>query len=152
GITFKWSHVALAAIMVTIASLSTLTVIAAIQNVDTLATVALVLAILAFIIQIVVFIAQSWTSGQQMLQSQTINAETKSLLSQLREGARAANDLVTRQFDRVLEQVLSAATDELSKADGSLDVQGLRERLRVEVAPAMPSESAASAAVMPRRG
>lgn len=154
GLTFKWPHVALAAIMITVASLSTLTVIAAIENVDTLATVALVLAILAFIIQIVVFIAQSWTSGQQMLQSQTINAETKALLAELRESARATNDLVTRQFDRVLEQVLSAAADELSKADGSVDVQSLRDRIRDELGRAIRSESggAVGAAMIPRRG
>src|SRR5262245_33368932 len=102
ALTFRWSHIAVAASTIAVASLGTLTVIATVQRADTLATVALLLAILAFIIQIVVFIAQAWTSGQQMLQSQSMNADTQALLAELRETARATNDLLIRQFDRVL--------------------------------------------------
>jgi hypothetical protein len=119
--------------MLAFAAVGTLTVVATVQNVDALSTIALVLAILAFVIQIVVFVVQSWTSGQQMLQSEAINADTRSLLAELKESARGTNALLAQQYDKVLERLL-AATDQTvieTVKDGDLDE--LRTRLRVEL-------------------
>ena len=41
------------------------------------------LAILAFVMQIVVFVAQAWTSSQQVLQSESLHSETKALLTEV---------------------------------------------------------------------
>lgn len=98
NLTVSWSIIAFSATMLAVASTATLAVIATINDVDSLSTIALVLAILAFVIQIVVFIAQAWTSNQQMLQSQVLNADTRTLLVELQESARATNYLMTHNL------------------------------------------------------
>ena len=149
SITVKWSMVAFACGMVAIASLSTLIVVTAVTDIDTLSTVALVLAILAFVIQIIIFIAQSWTSGQQMLQSETINADTRALLSELREGMRNTHELLGRHYDKVLEKLLLVADKTVAETIKDADVETLRERLHAELSDVIRSEVGSARVVEP---
>ncbi|MEV6816510.1 hypothetical protein [Micromonospora sp. NPDC051296] len=78
SLTISWRMIAFSCALLAAGSTGTLAIVVPVKDVDTLSTIALALAILAFVIQIIVFIAQSWTSGQQMLQSQAINSDTRS--------------------------------------------------------------------------
>ncbi|MEU7760192.1 hypothetical protein [Micromonospora aurantiaca (nom. illeg.)] len=147
-VTLKWSVVAFASSSVALSAVGTLTVVAWYKNVDGLSTIALLLAILAFILQIVVFIAQSWTSGQQMVQSQAINADTRALLSELRESTNNTNQMLNQQYDKMLDRFVFTAEKTVGAsvkgADG-IDFEKLRERLQEDLsqvrAEAMPIAS-----------
>lgn len=129
SLALSWRVLFIATLCVTVALIATLSVVAIKVGADALSTIALVLAILAFIIQIIVFIAQSWTSGQQMLQSEQINSDTRSLLAELQESARGTNRLLAQQFDRVLERLLNTTEREVSKALPQGEVRSFRGRL-----------------------
>jgi hypothetical protein len=139
NLTLSWSIIAFSAAMVAVASTATLAVIANVKNVDSLSTIALVLAILAFVIQIVVFIAQAWTSNQQMLQSQVLNADTRTLLAELQESTRATNYLITQQLDRIIGRLLVTAEQAVEESAG--DIASLRSRLRTALADAVRQET-----------
>jgi len=127
---------AVTASIVAIAALAALAVVADSKNADGLATIALALAILAFVVQILVFIAQAQTSHQQMLQSEELNTETRSLLSEVQTTARATETLVREQFREVLKALIEASN---SSGDGRFDSEALERRLlesvKREVAP-----------------
>ncbi|MGA3486383.1 hypothetical protein ACK8GG_00015 [Micromonosporaceae bacterium DT55] len=132
-VTLKWSVVAFASSSVALSAIGTLVVIAWYKNVDGLSTIALLLAILAFILQIVVFIAQSWTSGQQMVQSQAINADTRALLGELRESTNNTNQMLNQQYDKMLNRFLFTAEKTVGASAGGadrIDFEKLRERLQ----------------------
>jgi hypothetical protein len=121
-LTVQWRSVAIGGVLVAIAALAALVVVATVNDAGALETIALSLAILAFVIQIVVFVAQAWTSSQQMLQSETLNAETKNLLVEVRSASSGTQSLLTDQFDRVLRAALerelpSVIDDETGRAD-----------------------------------
>ncbi|WET79511.1 hypothetical protein P3102_36775 [Amycolatopsis sp. QT-25] len=77
-----------------------------IKDIDTLSTVALVLAILAFAIQIMIFVAQTSAAAEQSKSTLEINAETKSILSELRARTQATNDTLNTQFGKLLDKML----------------------------------------------
>jgi hypothetical protein len=139
NLTVSWSIIAFSAAMLAVASTATLAVIATVKDVDSLSTIALVLAILAFVIQIVVFIAQAWTSNQQMLQSQVLNADTRTLLAELQESTRATNYLITQQLDRIIDRLLVTAEQAVEESAG--DVAALRPRLRTALSDAVRQET-----------
>lgn len=114
--TLSWKSVAIGSGAVGLCAVGALAVVATVRGSDSLATIALALAILAFVIQILVFIAQNWTSGQQVLQSEKINTSTQALLAELRESARGTNQIVSNQFDKVLESFLVVTEREMSKS------------------------------------
>ena len=114
----------------TVSSLGVLAVTVAVKQVDILSTVALVLAILAFISQLVISIAQSQSSQQQLLQSERVNTDTQALLSTVQ--ATVDSLLVTskEQFALVLKSALDrevpaalheAATEEAKSGSSELD-------------------------------
>lgn len=105
-LSVPWSALSLALGVVAIASLGALVIVATVKDVDVLSTVALALAILAFAAQIIVSLAQSQASAQQLAASERVNAETRGLLAQI--GAQGASLLANQsgQFDRVLEAAL----------------------------------------------
>jgi hypothetical protein len=93
-ISVSWSGLAFAAGALALASTSSLAIVATIVKADALSTIALALAILSFIIQIGLFIAQSWTSGQQVLHSEELNSDTRAILAEVRENARGTNQMI----------------------------------------------------------
>jgi hypothetical protein len=122
--TFRvsWPLVAGAASLVAVSSVAALILLIAIRGVEILSATALSLAILAFVLQLVVFIAQAWTSSQQSLHSQMLNTETRLLLTEVRASAQGMERMMTSQFERMLDHVLSSIPRELdalsAKSDG----------------------------------
>jgi hypothetical protein len=84
-------------------------VFAPIKDADVLSTVALALAVLAFVAQLLVFIAQSWSANQQMVQSEGLNRQTQALLAQVQVSAQSTQALLSEQFDTVLRHALGTA-------------------------------------------
>jgi hypothetical protein len=104
-----WQRIALVTSLLAIAALAALILVASLKQADALSTVALSLAILAFVAQIVVFLGQAWTSSRQMLQSETLNAQTLSILSEVRTSAAGTQAMLLEQFDTVLKHALANA-------------------------------------------
>ena len=115
GLNLRWKSAAIGSGIVAVCAIAALAVVASLDHAGSLATIALALAILAFVIQIMVFIAQNWTTGQQLLRSEQINASTQSLLIQVNENARGTNNLLAQQFDKVLERALAVTSREVRK-------------------------------------
>jgi hypothetical protein len=108
----RWSHVALGAVIVAIGSLGALAVVASVKQADTLSTVALALAVLAFVIQIIFFVAQAATNASDHREVQGINTDTARLLVELRTHAVDTNQLVSKQFDKLLDRFVLEAKSE----------------------------------------
>jgi len=132
SIEIRWSAIAIVASLLSLASVGTLVIIGTIQHVDVLSTVALSLAILSFIIQIGLFVADTWQRGQSELRAGIVNSETKSLLSEMKESARATNNLVNRQFDTVLKHLIETTERTVGSYKGQ-DREQLRRRLDAEL-------------------
>lgn len=120
----SWPLVAGAASLVAVSSVAALIILIAIRQTDILSATALSLAILAFVLQLVVFIAQAWTSSQQSLHSQMLNTETRLLLTEVRASAQGMERMMTSQFERMLDHVLSSIPRELDAVAAKSDSAG----------------------------
>jgi hypothetical protein len=144
GLVVSWQVLAVVLVLVTVASLTSLSIVATIKDVDALSTVALALAVLAFGAQLVGSIVQGQTSTQQMLQSERLNAETRSLLSEVRVTSQEIRATQSGLVDRLMGHVLQAipeAVEEVAATQAEGDpaalgealVQDLSQRLQEEV-------------------
>jgi hypothetical protein len=144
GLVVSWQVLAVVLALVTVASLTSLSIVATLKNVDALSTVALALAVLAFGAQLVDSVVQGQASTQQMLQSERLNAETRSLLSEVRVTSQEIRATQSGLVDRLMGHVLQAipeAVEEVAatQADGDPAalgqalVQDLSHRLQEEV-------------------
>jgi hypothetical protein len=141
-ISVSWSSMAFSAGAIAIASTSSLAIIATLNRADALSTIALALAILSFIIQIGLFIAQSWTTGQQVLHSEEVNSDTRSVLAELRENARGTNQLISEQFEQVLGHLLDTTKRTVNESIKGQEAQVLNERLDRELRRTLQNEAA----------
>lgn len=114
----SWQGLALACLVIAVASLGSLVIVASIKNVDVLSTVALALAVLAFAAQLAIAIAQGQSATQQLLQSERVNTEARSLLSEIRSGSNELSLTVRQQFDFVLRHALGSAIPRAVKEAG----------------------------------
>ncbi|HEX3732927.1 MAG TPA: hypothetical protein VHU91_08415 [Mycobacteriales bacterium] len=112
----RWSYIAVACLIVAIGSVGALVVVATIEKADALATIALALAVLAFVIQILVFVAQTAAATAQQRETLTINAETRSILAELRTHAVETNQVVTGQFNKLLDRFILDAKNSVAEA------------------------------------
>jgi hypothetical protein len=115
---------------VAIAAVTTLTIVVAVRQADGLATIALVLAILAFVIQILVFIAQAQTSSQQMLQSERLNTQTRSLLSEIQATARSTQGMMREHVSELIKALIDANG---GKGLAAADIEALRGLARAGI-------------------
>jgi hypothetical protein len=129
----SWQSLALACLVIASASLGALVVVASVKNADVLATVALALAVLAFAAQLIIAIAQGQSANQQLLQSERVNTETQSLLSEIRSGSSELTLTVRQQFDFVLRHALGSAVPRAVREAG-LDTLEPNEIRRLESA------------------
>jgi hypothetical protein len=113
---------AIAAGLFALICLTALVIVTAAEGADGLSTVALALAVLAFIVQIIVFIYQSQTAHQQMLQSGQVYTDTRALLTEVRTAANSTEALVREQFRDLVKALM----------DSSKDGKGVNERLLAE--------------------
>ena len=118
-----WRSAALGCLIVAAASIGALVVVASVKKADVLATVALALAVLAFVAQLVIAIAQGQAANQQLLQSERVNTETQSLLSEIRSGNNELTLTVRQQFDFVLRHALGSAVPHAVKKAGLGNLQ-----------------------------
>ena len=95
--------IAIGAGAVAAGAITALVVIAAVRKVETLTTVALALAIVAFVTQILLFIAQTWSSGH-------LNAETMGFLSELRTRSQGTEALLNKQIDKLTSSLSPASS------------------------------------------
>ena len=91
------------------ASLTALAIVAAQKDAGTLETIALALAIVAFVAQVLIFIAQSITTTQQLIRSETIYDETLRALEQIQASTEGTKAAVEGQLERLLTAVLEKA-------------------------------------------
>lgn len=142
SVTVSWRMVAFVCGLLAAGSTGTLAIVVPVKDVDTLSTIALALAILAFVIQIIIFVVQSWTSGQQMLQSEAINSDTRSLLTELRESAKSTNQLLANQYDKILERLLLTTERAVNETatTGGVNLDELRSRLERDLRQALNEE------------
>jgi hypothetical protein len=125
-----WRRTALAAVTVATAALAALAIVATVENRDVLSTVALSLAILAFLIQIIVFIAQTWTTSQQMLQAQVLNAQSGSLLTEIRTHTQGTQAMLADQMKTVLDHAFQQAKTVDAKSEDALTLRGVERSVR----------------------
>jgi hypothetical protein len=112
--------------------LATLAVVTAAEGDDALSTIALSLAVLAFIVQLLVFVAQSQATSQQMLRSEQLNTQTQALLSEMQTTARGTETMVREQFGQLLRAFMDAAkTAETGK--GGFDQDAFERRLLTNI-------------------
>lgn len=132
-ISLSWSGIAFGAGALALASTSSLAIVTTLSHVNALATIALALAILSFIIQIGLFVAQSWTSGQQVLHSEELNSDTRAILAEVRENARGTNRLISDQFERVLTHLLETTKRTVNESIKGPEAERLNARLDREL-------------------
>lgn len=116
-----------------IACLTTLAIVTSLAGSDALSTVALALAIIAFSIQIMVFIAQEKSASEQAKQSERLNAETRSLLTDIRATANSTAAMVGDQYRRVLEAALGG----VAEASGAKSISQAESRLAENISRAL---------------
>jgi hypothetical protein len=121
--------IAIGAGAVAAGAITALVVIAAVRKVETLTTVALALAIVAFVTQILLFIAQTWSSGH-------LNAETMGFLSELRTRSQGTEALLNKQIDKLTDDLMARGA---AARKETRDPELTRERVRRDVAAALGS-------------
>jgi hypothetical protein len=136
GFTIRWGALTISLLIVTIVSLGTLVTVVSIKDVDTLSVVALALAVLAFAAQLIVSLTQASAGAQQVAQTERINADTQSLLSEIRATAESLltnqKDIFTRVLRAALPEVAREISDETSEGasiGASIDAEELEARL-----------------------
>lgn len=137
----RWPTIATASVVVAVGSLGTLVIVASVREADLLSVVALALAILAFVIEIIVFVAQTWASSQQVSHAQSVNAETKALLRELQTQTRDTNAVLTDQYNKLLDRLLLLTKDaggEVAGGSGGAKVTEVQERLLEEIQRSRP--------------
>lgn len=134
GPNVTWAQFAAAATVLAIGGLAALVIVASLKGSDALATVALSLAIIAFVTQILVFIAQTWTTSQ-------LNAETRGFLESLKASAHGTEKAVNTQVDKLTNSLLSIVESLRKQEPGSGDAD-LRQTVRSDVVDALVSTQA----------
>jgi len=129
GPIISWPQLATAASILATGSLASLIIVLALKDTDALATVALSLAIVTFITQILVFVAQTWTTSQ-------LNAETRGFLQELQTSAHGTEKALNAQVDKLTDHLLHSFESARKREDLSAG-PGLRERVREDVAEAL---------------
>jgi hypothetical protein len=132
--------VAIGGVIVAVVALTALVLVANAENAEALATIALALAILAFVVQILVFIAQAQAAGQQMVQSEQLNTQTSSLLTEVQTTARSTERLVGEQFRDLLKAFVE------SNEGGKLDMDTFERHLMETLERRMAGREAAQRA------
>ncbi len=116
-LSIRWMSIAIAAVIVALASLTVLAVVASIRDADVLSVVALALAILAFVVQIIVYIVQSASATRQEVQMTEIYGRTLKALNAIEEKSEGTRRTVTTISDRLLDAAIGKAIPE-SQASG----------------------------------
>lgn len=153
-----WRTLGLASFVVAVVAMITATVVVGLKGADALASIALALSILSFVVQIILFVLQANTSNQQLFQSQALNSETQKLLEEVRVRATSTQDLLSGQFNTLLEHALGIAADKAQAKTGinSDDLQSILRESLVTTAVTQRQSAGASRTVLPsppaRRG
>jgi hypothetical protein len=160
GFQVRWTWLTTVLSVVTVASLTTLVVVVSIKNVDLLSTVALALAVLAFAAQLIVSLAQAHAATSQLTQSERINSETQSTLTDIRSSGQALLTNQTELVQRLLQAVLPRATEDAVRetvtegVDGTarIDADELASRVESKVRLALKDYIPANAVTRPSAG
>jgi hypothetical protein len=113
--SMSWKALTIVAICISVASLATISVIVSIKDVDVLSTVALTLAVLAFVAQLLIYIAQTAASSEQIAQNLSINSETKGILAEIRARTGGTEAVLKDQFNVVLRHALGISFSQVSR-------------------------------------
>lgn len=136
--------------VVTTAALASTAVVATVNEADTLSTVALSLAVTAFLVQIVVYVAQAGAAEAQRIHAEQLNAQTSTLLAEVKATATSTQQLVQEQFRELLRAFLDGAARTAEEAK-ILDPERLEQRLLQNVrSQILPEAERAAAADRPR--
>lgn len=138
GPAVTWQQIAAGSSVVAVGALASLIIVLALNDSDALATVALSLAIVTFITQILVFIAQTWTTSQ-------LNAETRGFLQELQTSAHGTEKALNTQVDKLTDHILRNFESARKRDDGS-SAGELRRRVREDVAEVLKSQPPLSSA------
>ncbi len=121
SVSVRWSVIAGGCAVVAVAAITGLVILAAVKKVDTLSAIALSLAIVAFMTQIMVFIAQTWSTSQ-------LNAETRSFLAELRTRSQGTESLLNKQVDKLTDDLMGRAAAARKQASSPVEARALVRR------------------------
>ena len=124
GFRVSWSAATLGLLIISVASLTTAIVVAGSKRADTLATVALGLAVISFAAQLIIALTQIQLSYRQSADSTRINADTRSLTTEVRATVDALLTTLSTQFDRVLTAALREQSPGESGGESSTSASG----------------------------
>jgi hypothetical protein len=124
GPRWSWFQIAVVAIVIAVGLAVSLAVVAAVQGADLLSTVALALAVMAFSTQILVFVADTWTTSR-------LNAETHGLLQELRTRVQGTEKTLNKQVDKLTDHLFQNVGREFKSH--TEDPERFRERIRNDV-------------------
>jgi hypothetical protein len=138
--------------LVGLSALVALIVVTIVTDTGALETIALVLAILSFSVQIVVYIAQAWTSSQQALRAEQLNTQTRELIGRIEAASEGTTRMLEEQHTRVLNAVIGIATRTAQEEGADPDeynrkftkqLEELQEQFRKQNAELLRARSAA---------
>jgi hypothetical protein len=115
-LSIAWRSVAVGASCVAIALAAVLAVVTVKNDIDFLSALALALAVIAFVVQIIVFIAQTTASGQQLARAEELHGATIRALAAIEEKAEGTRQTVNTINDKVLGAVLGKVVTEAARA------------------------------------
>lgn len=113
-----WRATGIISICICVAlSLSLVVTLRTKNQVDSLASIALALAIITFIVQIIVFIAQSNATNQQLVHASELHGLTSEALALIIEKIEGTRQEMHEVRDRTIEVLMSKSTFEAKKAE-----------------------------------
>lgn len=118
----SWKTVAFGALGVSCALFASLVVVSFVTRADSLATIALMLAILSFVVQIMLFIADTFSSARRDQQAYSVYADTQALLAKIDEKTNATNDVINQQLNKMIDRfMLNVKAVDLDGQDDATD-------------------------------
>jgi hypothetical protein len=129
NLSVSWRSIAVGATCTAIALATALVVVSTQNDLDYLATLALALAVIAFVAQIIVFIAQTNFSSQQIARAEELHGLTARALVAIEEKAEGTRQTVNTINDRILPAALGKLVPDAIANGVPLDSAEFMERL-----------------------
>jgi hypothetical protein len=142
GVTIRHGAIAFGGAAVGVSCLLALIVVAYVTDSDALSTIALVLAVLSFLVQMIVYVAQAWTTSQQQVRAEQIHADSAIVLARIealtlsvREASETQNKSAQDALIEIASNAASQVGTELAEDSGETapDPVDIQRRVAEEV-------------------
>ncbi len=129
NLRLSWRAVAITSFCTSIALAAVLVLVVRENNVDYLATLALALAVVTFVAQLIVFIAQTGASTQQVARAEELHGQTTQILASIVEKAEGTRQTVNYLNERVIGAAIAKALPSSGAADNEVSRDDVAKRL-----------------------